>query len=278
MKNLKMYFYSLLVISLISCNKEDEIAATPENVDSEMVGANMMADFTSELDFNSGIDVASNNSSYSSKSINEPSTIPSCATVSVNNTTPGVFPKIFTIDYGTACTQNGITRSGIITITLSDYVINNGSTMTIERSNYYVNLRKIEGTIVYTNETTNASVPQWTRTVTNGKITLPNLAVFTHSGTRTVKQTAGVSTLILGDNVYEVISGTHTVNRPNGTTLTSTVVQPLIKKYACMYISQGKLNLQGTVLNGILDYGNNDCDNLATYYHNPNGMTYNVNL
>jgi hypothetical protein len=82
----------------------------------------------------------------------------------------------------------------------------------------------------------------------------------------------------LGDNIYAVISGTHTVNRPNGSTLTSTIVQPLIKKYACNYISQGQLNLQGTVLNGILDYGNNECDNLATYFHNPNGVTYNVNL
>ena len=277
MKNLKMYFFALLIVSFISCNKEEDEKPV-ENVDSEMVGANMTADFTSELDFNSGIDLANNNSSYSNKTTNEVSTLPTCATITVNNTTPGVFPKIFTVDFGNGCTQNGITRSGILTITLSGYVMNNGSTMTIERSNYYVNLRKIEGTVVYTNETTNTSIPQWTRTLTNGQITFPNGAVFTHFGTRTVKQTAGVSTVILADNIYEVISGNHTVNRPNGTTLTSTIVQPLIKKYTCNYISQGQLNLQGTVLNGVLDYGNNNCDNLATYYHNPNGQTYNVNL
>jgi hypothetical protein len=277
MKNLKMYFFALLIISFVSCNKEEDEKPV-ENVDSEMVGANMTADFTSELDFNSGIDLANNNSSYSNKTTNEVSVVPACATVTVNNTTPGVFPKIFTVDFGTGCTQNGITRSGILTITLSGYVMNNGSTMTIERSNYYVNLRKIEGTVVYTNETTNSSIPQWTRTLTNGQITFPNGAIFTHSGTRTVRQTAGVSTGILADNIYEVISGTHTVNRPNGSALTSTIVQPLIKKYACNYISQGQLNLQGTVLNGVLDYGNNECDNLATYFHNPNGVTYNVNL
>lgn len=276
MKNLKMYFFALLVLSFISCDKNDELPSR-ENIDSEMVGANMTADFTSELDFNTGIDVANNNSSYSNKTINELSVLPTCATVTVNNTTPGVFPKIFTIDFGTNCTQNGITRSGILTITLSGYVMNNGSTLTIERNNYYVNLRKIEGTVVYTNQTTNISIPQWTRTVTNGKITLPNGAVFTHSGTRTVRQTAGVGTITLGDNIYEVISGTHTVNRPNGSTLTSIILQPLIKKYACNYISQGELDLQGTVLDGVLDYGNNTCDNLATYTHS-NGQVYNVNL
>lgn len=276
MKNLKMYVFALLVISFISCDKNDEVQ-TDNNVDREMVGANMTADFTSELDFNTGIDVASNNSSYSNRNSNEVTTVPACATVTVNNTTPGVFPKIFTIDFGTSCTQNGITRSGILTITLSGYVMNNGSTMTIERSNYYVNLRKIEGTIVYTNQTTNVSIPQWTRTITNGKITLPNGAVFTHSGTRTVRQTAGVGTVTLGDNIYEVISGTHTVNRPNGTTLTATILQPLIKKYSCNYISQGELDLQGTVLDGVLDYGNNECDNLAIYIH-ADGQIYNVNL
>ena len=271
-----MYVFALLVISFISCDKNDEVQ-TDNNVDREMVGANMTADFTSELDFNTGIDVASNNSSYSNRNSNEVTTVPACATVTVNNTTPGVFPKIFTIDFGTSCTQNGITRSGILTITLSGYVMNNGSTMTIERSNYYVNLRKIEGTIVYTNQTTNVSIPQWTRTITNGKITLPNGAVFTHSGTRTVKQTAGVATVTLGDNIYEVISGTHTVNRPNGTTLTATILQPLIKKYSCNYISLGELDLQGTVLDGVLDYGNNECDNLAIYIH-ADGQIYNVNL
>jgi hypothetical protein len=276
MKNLKMYLFALLLISLNSCKDEDDKLV--DTVDSEMVSANVIADFTSELDFNAAIDVANNNSSYSNKSGNEVSVVPACATVTVNNTTPGVFPKVFTVDFGSGCTQNGITRSGILTITLSDYVLNNGSVLTIERSNYYVNLRKIEGTVVYNNETTNSAVPQWTRTITNGQITLINGAVFTHSGTRTVRQTAGVSTIILADNIYEVISGTHTVNRPNGTSLTSTVVQPLIKKYACNYISQGQLNLQGTVLNGILDFGNNDCDNLATYTHTPTGQVYDVNL
>ena len=276
MKNLKMYFFALLIFAFTSCTKEDAIVV--DNVDSEMVSVNVTSDFTSELDFNAGIDIANNNSSYSNRTSNEVSVLPTCATITVNNTTPGVFPKIFTVDFGTGCTQNGLTRSGILTITLSGYVLSNGSTMTIERNNYYVNLRKIEGTIVYTNETTNLSIPQWTRTISNGQITLPNGAVFTHSGTRTVRQTAGVSTAMLGDNIYEVISGTHTVNRPNGSTLTSTVVQPLIKKYACNYISQGQLNLQGTVLNGILDFGNNECDNLATYTHAPTGQVYNVNL
>jgi len=275
MKNLKFYTFGLLVMSLsfVSCNREENLA-----LDKELINASADIDLTNELDFNSGIDISSDNSSYSDRNSQQSNAIAPCASVNVNNTTPGVFPKIFTVDFGTGCTYNGITRSGIITITITDYVMNNGSIMTIERgSNYYVNGRKVEGTVVYENTTTNTAIPQWTRTITNGKITNPAGVVFNHYGTRTVKQTAGVSTLILADNIYEITSGSHTITKTGGASLSVTVVEPLIKKYACNHISQGQLDLQGSVLDGILDYGNNTCDNLATYTHS-NGTIYNVIL
>lgn len=277
MKNFKFHTLILLLVFLIfiACNKEENVA-----VDKELINVSADIDLTNELDFNSGIEASNDNSSYSNRLavVSESNALTSCATVTVDNATPGVFPKEFIVDFGTGCTYNGITRSGIITIIISDYVLNNGSLMTIERgNNYYVNGRKVEGTVVYENTTTNTSIPQWTRTITNGKIT--NLAgvIFNHYGTRTVKQTAGVSTLIFADNIYEITSGNHTITREGGSSLSLTVVEPLIKKYACNHVSQGKLDLLGTVLDGVLDYGNNECDNLATYMHS-NGNIYNVIL
>lgn len=275
MKNLKLYFVAVVLTTIASCHRNDD-DDVKQSADSEMVTANAIADYSSEVDFNYSIDLANTYSSYSSKnSSNE--TLASCGTISVNNTNPGEFPKVFTVDFGSGCTVNGITRSGILTITLSNYLLSNGSVLTIERNNYYVNSNKIEGTVVYTNQTTNPNIPKWTRTISSGQITLANGAVFTHNGTRTVQQIEGVGTAILADNVYEILSGNHTVNRPNGTSLTATVVTPLIKKFACNYISQGSLSLQGTYLNGILDYGNNTCDNQATYTHS-NGQTYTISL
>ena len=234
---------ALVILSSIfqSCSKDEQEKNT---VDQEILAVNGQIDFANELDFNLGLDVATDNDTYSSRTANTEMFFPQCATIAVNDATLGVFPKVFTIDFGTGCLDNGILRSGIITITFDDYFTNFGSQMTIERNNYYVNGRKIEGTVVYENQTTTPQIPKWTRTVTNGKITTVAGTEFTFSGTRTVQQTAGVSTLALGDNVYEVLSGNHTVNRPNGTSLTVTVVTPLIKKYACNYISQGQLNLQ----------------------------------
>jgi len=277
LKNLKTYLFgSFLALStmLVSCNKDEDIA-----VDTELLAANAQIDFGNELDFNAGVDVANENSSYSDRNgTNFQSIYATCADVSVDNPNIGEFPKTFTVDFGTGCLHNGILRSGIITITFSNYFIEYGSTMTITRSNnYYVNNRKLEGTVVYENTTTNTAIPRWNRTVTNGKLTTLTGVEYTFYGSRTVQQTEGVGTLTLGDNTYEVLSGNHTVTKPNGSTLTVTVVETLIKKYSCNYISQGQLNLQGSYLDGILDYGDNTCDNQATYTHS-DGNVYNVSL
>lgn len=67
------------------------------------------------------------------------------------------------------------------------------------------------------------------------------------------------------------------INKSNGSSLTVTVQETLIKNYSCNYISQGQLYLQGSFLDGFLDYGNNNCDNQATYTRS-DGSVYNVNL
>ena len=65
MKNLKLYTFGLLLMSLsfVSCNKDEDFA-----VDKELVNTSADIDLTNELDFNSGIDVSSDNSSYSDRS------------------------------------------------------------------------------------------------------------------------------------------------------------------------------------------------------------------
>lgn len=269
----KIFMLGAVLLILVSCNREEMNLAA----DRELITANATADFTSEADFNYGTDVAQNNASYDSR-LASPSSMLNCGSIQINNTNPGIFPKVFTVDFGAGCTFNGITRSGILTITLSDYLLNNGSVMTIERNNYYVNGNKIEGTVTYTNQTTDAAIPKWIRTISNGQVTLSNGQIFTHSGIRTLQQIEGVSTATLSDNVYEIIAGNHTVIRvSNGSSLTATIVSPLIRKFSCNYISQGALDLQGTFLDGILDYGNNTCDNQATYTHS-NGQVFAVSL
>ncbi|RZJ30080.1 MAG: hypothetical protein EOO48_05905 [Flavobacterium sp.] len=209
-------------------------------------------------------------------SLSETSTI-SCATIT-KTSVGNEFPMTFNIDFGLGCTHNGVTRSGMITVTYTGFFLTNGSQMIITRNNYVVDGYQIQGTVTYTNQTTDPGTPQWSRTVTNGQITTPGGDVYTHTGTRTVRQTAGVGTpLIMADNVFEVSSGTSTVTREGGATLTATITTPLIKNASCSYISEGVLHLEGGMLNGDLDYGTGACDITAIYTH-ADGQQYTVIL
>ncbi|MFY7811603.1 MAG: hypothetical protein ACOVQ2_07725 [Flavobacterium sp.] len=275
MKTLKKTMFLLFIATVaVSCRKDDQ----ETSVDSEIVGANFEADFFTESDIASSLGGADSQNGYSARMDQETQSALSCGAIQPISGSITNFPFVFRINYGTGCTNaNGVTRSGSLKVTLSGFVATTGSTMTIERENYYVNLRKVEGTITYTNQTTSANMPTWKRTVTNGKVTKPNGAIFLHSGFRIVKLVTGAGTPALADNVYHITEGTHTLQRPNGTTLTSTIIETLVKPYTCEHITQGKLQLQGTLLNGVLNYGIGTCDNQAIYTHS-NGTSYNITL
>jgi hypothetical protein len=262
MKKIKLLFsaLSILALAFISCTKEDLASAT----DNSPVAASVAIDAVNELDITTGTQVSYD---HSTAKLTGKSLTGSCTTVTMDPITT-TFPKTFYVDFGTGCVTNNITRIGKLKITFSNPITETGSTMTVERVNYYVNGNKIEGTIVYKNTTTTPNIPQWTRTVTNGKLTNAKGEVFLNSGTHTIQQTAGVSTLMLADNTYEMTEGNHTVTKENGAKLTLTVVQPLIKIFSCDYVSKGQLKVESTFLNGVIDYGNGGCDNNATFTQN----------
>ncbi|WP_343616213.1 hypothetical protein [Flavobacterium sp.] len=249
----------------VSCSNSDEIV---NQTDTTTVGASVLIDAVNEIDIKTGLTVS--NTNQTAKPSEAGPAI--CANITVSGST---YPKVFTVDYGTGCTVDQIKRAGKLKITLSGPVITTGSKMTIERIDYSINGLKLEGTIEYTNTTTTPTIPQWTRKVTNGKLTDLQNRVYTNSGTLTIKQTAGVDTpYVLEDNVYEMPEGTHTVTSEKGS-LTLTIQETLVKKYSCEYISKGKLKIQGGFINGVVDYGNNDCDTKYTYTHE-SGLSYNL--
>lgn len=259
-KSLLLSAFAFTFFSFISCTKEDSLVAT----DNSPVVASASIDLVNELDIKTGNQISFEK--LTGKQTGKSLTV-SCATVTMDPVT-SAFPKTFYVDFGTGCTTNGITRKGKLKVTFSNYITQTGSTMTIERINYYVNGNKAEGKIEYKNTTVIANTPQWTRTVTNGIFTDTKGEVYLNSGTHTIKQTAGVSTLTLDDNTYEMTEGTHSVSKQNGAKITLTVLEALVKNYSCDYVSKGKLKVENTLLNGTIDYGNGDCDKNATYTQN----------
>lgn len=194
----------------------------------------------------------------------ETTNILSCATVTV--TPQNTFPKTITVDFGAGgCVSNdGISRKGKINITLSNYLHNPGTTAVMTFENYYTAGFKVEGTITWTNTSTQNGI-SWTRQITNGRVTEPLSGYYwTHEGTKNVTQTAGANTpLNLLDDVYSV-TGTHTVTNPAGKTRTVTITEALEKKTTCHNVSKGKMKIQATTHFAILDYGDGTCDNIAT--------------
>ncbi|MES2430684.1 MAG: hypothetical protein V4556_07070 [Bacteroidota bacterium] len=173
------------------------------------------------------------------------------------------FPKTITIDFGAGFTFNGITRSGIINIVVSDSVRKSGSTAIMTFNNYKVNTFKVEGTYTWTNTST-VGVKSWKREVVDGKVTNAQGIYWRHSGIKFVTHTEGVNTPFnLADDVFSV-TGNHTITNMLGRTRTVTVVSSLIKANSCAFISQGSIKIQGPNHYVTIDYGAGTCDANAT--------------
>ena len=255
---------AIAVMAFSSCKKDsstnetDEIETTFALSANEGISENLTQDANDVLNeaaFDKDLQGAKGSG------IEETSSTLSCATITVS---PGNFPKTIVIDFGTTgCTfNNGVTRSGIINVTLSDSLRCPGSVATMTFNNYFVGGFKKEGTITWTNTSANG-MKSWRRVCSNGKITAPNGSFWLHEGTQNIVQTAGSFTNTLLDDVYS-ITGTRTITNPAGRTRVGTILTALQKKTICDNIDQGIYQIQGPNHVATINYGDGTCDRVAT--------------
>jgi hypothetical protein len=177
----------------------------------------------------------------------------------------GAYPKTVTIDFGTGTTSpNGIVRSGIIKVKLSDSFKINGSFDSLYFINYAVNGYKKTGYVIWSNFS-HGDTLQWVRT-DSGTVTAPNGSYWHHSGQRDVIQTAGFGGPLYA-NTY-AISGSHTFVNSDGIASSSVIILPLEKQADCFYIDKGQLRIDGPTNYAIIDFGDGTCDNNATFSFN----------
>lgn len=198
--------------------------------------------------------------------------LPECAIVSVSGET---YPKTITIDYGNGCTQGDITKGGVITIVLTDDMMNAGAVRTVTFQNYQINNTSIEGSRTLTNTGTDElGHPMFHRevntTITRNGNTVSRVAI------EAVTWLSGYDTEECGDNVFSV-TGSGSITRPDGITRTRTIVSPLIIDRICGYITQGVIEIQGPNGNGSIDFGDGSCDDEALVTR-PNGNTQVIHL
>jgi hypothetical protein len=211
---------------------------------------------------------------------------PPCLHVSVERLTPGqAFPARFTLDFGTACTgRDGRTRSGKVIIEYSSRLTEPGARAVTTFDNYRVDSFSIQGSQEIRNIAAPGSPRAWTITVSNARIDKPNSNYIQWSGTRTITQVEGIFTSTALDDAFNVTGGASGTLR-SGTlvsTWSSTIELPLRKRFTCRWFTQGTIRtLRGTLpanspYAGILDYGQGNCDNVATL--TLNNSTYQISL
>jgi hypothetical protein len=204
-----------------------------------------------------------------------------CPVITVNNLEPNTWPKIITIDFGDECTKTygnqTVTRSGKIVITITGRYRTPGSIHTVTFDNYFINGIKIEGTKTVENMGYNDNQNLWFEvTLTGGKITLPDNRFATREFVRTREWVSGSETATPWDDVY-FISGSASGLNFKGVAYTREITTPLEVDLACRFIKSGIVEITvGEKATAVLDYGDGECDALATV--TINGVTKEITL
>ena len=248
-------------VILFSCSKEEKID-TPQTEDLgiiELSGQKILTDVYYD-DISAEVLQANTDNGLTAQPITQQDI---CATVTIAPKDPAVWPKTVTVDYGTAgCTGlNGYLRKGKIIYTIDKKLITTGARITIRFENFSVNGYKLEGVQTITN---NGSLNGLNVTVqlTDGKVTYPDGKWYTRTSTTTWVQSAGLLSLSLADDEYNV-SGNGTIGSFDGNTLTAATKTNLLRKASCMNIVSGLMDISYNNITGVLDFGNGECDKKA---------------
>lgn len=199
-----------------------------------------------------------------------------CATKTLDTT---VFPRELTIDFGeeNCLCQDGKYRRGKILVTFTGRYRKPGTVITTGFEDYFVNDNQVDGTKVVTNMGRNEDNHPWFTVNVVGIIHKAlNGGTLSWNAQKEREWIEGFLTPVRFDDVY-LITGTAQGIRPNGNTWERTIINPLRKEISCKWIVSGTVEIIPEGLSTrLLDYGNGDCDNIATILID--GVTYTIFL
>jgi len=188
---------------------------------------------------------------------------PPCATVLVDS---DEFPKTITIDYSEGCTgRMGLEKKGIVTIEMSDTIINPGAVYTVTFENLTMGHREISKTATFINEGLNEN-DRWVISFESFSTT-----TFEKQGEEfTIERDfsgervwlAGFDTPKMRDDQLLVSrSGSITVN--GELKFEKTIIVPLEIDRTCRWPLSGIVEITRADETMTIDYGTGECDNIA---------------
>lgn len=279
MKTKFLLFVSLLSVTLFigcSSNESTDAATSSKTITTDEVIANSEIDATVDDVSIIAEDQFSVQQSATSKTSGAvKSILPICATITTV-LTADTFTK--TIDFGTqGCVlPNGNIVKGKIIISFSKNLTTPIRTISYKLEGFYHNNKLVEGSKTITHEVKTSDLSATLHPVTTHaidiKITYPDGKVYTRIGTRVREMVEGFATITdWEDNVFKVW-GYHITTFPNGSKYTCTIQksQPLLLKMSCKmpFPVSGLVEIVKNGAIATLDYGNGDCDKLATITSN----------
>ncbi|WP_157473879.1 hypothetical protein [Flavihumibacter petaseus] len=190
------------------------------------------------------------------------------------------FPVVVTIDFGTGCEGwDGRVRKGKVITTYEAPLWQAGAVAETTFDGYFVNDIGVAGTHRIENLSTATQLAFRTKVI-SGKLTRPNGNYVTWDRTRVITQAEGWGTpWNPADDIYHIVgNGSGAVHRGDKVNeWTTTNIEPLEKRFSCRWISKGKQAIQRNQgPQGILDFGNGDCDDKATI--TVNGVSVEITL
>lgn len=273
MRTTKLLLFGMLFSLLaVGCSKEENtVPAAPVN--SEEVAANAQMDNISD-DVLQIAESQSNQEPAGRSTAEAQNFLTECATVT---TVQSGSTWTRTIDFGTTncALYNGNMVRGKIIITFTNDFAATTRTISYAFEDFYHNDRHVEGnrTVVKTRLSNNH--PQATIAL-DLTVTTPQGAVYHRTGQRVREFTEGYDTpLILWDNVFS-ITGSWATTLPGGNISTATISTPVIVRWNCIHIVSGIITFTRNTNTAVLDYGDGECDNLATV--TINGVVHPITL
>ncbi|RMA57723.1 hypothetical protein [Ulvibacter antarcticus] len=257
-KRIRLLLLMTMTIFFVGCVEKDDAPQEEINYSAEETKQAARTDNVAEGTFDimeAGFD------ENTTTPLNLVSLFPNCTTITVTTNGNG---GTIVLDFGDGCQlNNGAVVSGIIRLEYSP-ILSGSRTITYTFEDYVYNNNGVTGGGEILRQIANSNGNPQSTVVETITVSFPNTTVTaTRDGTRTIEWTEGVGTGTWIDNVYEITGNWNTLFS-NGFLRTGEVTETLVRKLDCLYLVSGVLEIQQEGFTGAIDWGNGECDDMAT--------------
>ena len=266
--------YFLAALFTVACQENPNL----QNLDSDVAEDALIADAAYD-DIFLEVDAVMNlmdEQGYEQSSLKSAPDQEACVVITIVSDGDAFWPRTITVDYGDGCDISRYNdsrervRKGKIIIKISGPMWQEVSSREVTFEDFYINEHKVEGRRTVTNEGLwedgdYAGLWYFSVTLDGGTVTTPEGQMISKDVNRTRTFVEGFDTKWdTRDDIWHLNGIATGVNRA-GIAFSREITSPLWKEIGCRFITRGTVLIEAEGRpDVILDYGEGDCDPLAT--------------